>query len=410
MSSPIESSIVRIRLSANNQIIVGVGFQIDQGYVLTCAHVITQALGIAEDSDIPKETEISLDYPFINQGSLLLLKAHVVSMHTGRDVAVLRLLNGLQGTHTASIAHEKDLLRHSFCVFGVPKGRDDGVWATGIINRPNAKGLLQIEDTKKTGYPVQQGFSGSPVWDENLGAVIGMVVKAETDPNIKAAYILPAYLLLSILTELKREYNLTGLLDTNSEPDRNISLIHGDPVYLRNFHALLCHNNADKRIVDNIDSWLNGRAEKVLHVANFVAGADRDDIGDIHVHRVLLVPVVDHHIAAARFVLVGTNEGIDAGRRAGTVAAAAVETGCGLPGVETAAGAVERELAGAVVLIAVERVVRRALAAVRGQEHFLVDGAVNQVVFERETVPIPVLNRGFAAHPVVAACGDGAVV
>jgi hypothetical protein len=120
--------------------------------------------------------------------------------------------------------------------------------------------LLQIEDTKKTGYPVQQGFSGSPVWDENLGAVIGMVVKAETDPNIKAAYILPAYLLLSILTELKREYNLTGLLDTNSEPDRNISLIHGDPVYLRNFHALLCHNNADKRIVDNIDSWLNETA------------------------------------------------------------------------------------------------------------------------------------------------------
>jgi hypothetical protein len=59
--------------------------------------------------------------------------------------------------------------------------------------------MLQIEDTKDPGFRVQPGFSGSPVWDSTLNAVAGMVVATESQPTIKAAYIISAYSLLNIL-------------------------------------------------------------------------------------------------------------------------------------------------------------------------------------------------------------------
>jgi hypothetical protein len=358
MNLQLTLSIARIRSSDNNKVVVGVGFQIDKSYVLTCAHVITQASGAAKDSVSPQQIEISLDYPFVNPDYLL--RAHIILWNQERDIAVLELLNVLQDTQTASMVPAEDLWGHSFRAFGFPTAFGDGVWATGVLRDGIANGWIQIEDIKDPGHRIEPGFSGSPVWDEKLEAVVGMVVAAETQQQTKAAYIIPVYLLLNILSRFKIECDLTGSWDTNwgemklqqvdkdiigkyaadnglikgnlegnklkgtwseisektgerdkvgdfeffishdctifrgnwrygssgkwegdwsgsltrkgidsneiseldniiqqSEPKRNPSIIHGEPIHRRKFHALLCCYNADKKIVDNIDSWLH---------------------------------------------------------------------------------------------------------------------------------------------------------
>ncbi|MCP4360240.1 MAG: trypsin-like peptidase domain-containing protein, partial [Chloroflexi bacterium] len=78
-----------------------------------------------------------------------------------------------------------------FRAFGFPAGFDDGVWASGRILAPQAAGWLQVEDTKATGYFVQPGFSGGPVWDEQVGGIVGMSVAADTRQSVRAAFVLP---------------------------------------------------------------------------------------------------------------------------------------------------------------------------------------------------------------------------
>ena len=60
-----------------------------------------------------------------------------------------------------------------------------------------------IEDVKETGYRVQPGFSGGPVWDEQLDGVVGMVVAADDDSTIKTAYIIPSHVIIEEYPQLK---------------------------------------------------------------------------------------------------------------------------------------------------------------------------------------------------------------
>src|SRR5665647_2357872 len=100
MIQQVELSIVRIWSSVSNKV-VGAGFQIYQDCVLTCAHVITEALFVKEISKELQQIEISLDYPFVNPKNYC--KARIISWNHEHDIAVLRLVNRLQGTHPASM-------------------------------------------------------------------------------------------------------------------------------------------------------------------------------------------------------------------------------------------------------------------------------------------------------------------
>jgi len=50
---------------------------------------------------------------------------------------------------------------------------------------------VQIEDVKETGFAVEPGFSGTPVWDSQVEAVVGMIVAAEKRMNLKTAFAIP---------------------------------------------------------------------------------------------------------------------------------------------------------------------------------------------------------------------------
>ena len=80
---------------------------------------------------------------------------------------------------------------HRAGVFGLPAGRPGGVWHRGLLMAPQGSEQVQMNlDQASGGYVVSPGFSGSPVWDETLEAVVGMVVIAEkgTPP---VSYLIP---------------------------------------------------------------------------------------------------------------------------------------------------------------------------------------------------------------------------
>jgi hypothetical protein len=189
-----------VRILATEGTVVGAGFLVDERRVLACAHVVTRALGLASNAaEIPRDP-IHLDFPLL--AAKPLVAARVIHWQPAQpdgtgDVAGLELEGDLPaGIQPARLVQGEDFWEHPFRVFGFPAGLSDGVWATGVLQGRQASGWVQIEDVKTTGYRVQPGFSGAPVWDEELDGVAGMAVAAEARPEVKAAFILPVDVLV----------------------------------------------------------------------------------------------------------------------------------------------------------------------------------------------------------------------
>ena len=72
MAIPLESSVVRIY--SNSGKVVGAGFLVSQKYILTCAHVVADALGIARNTAEMPNAEIRLDFPLLAAKQLFTAK------------------------------------------------------------------------------------------------------------------------------------------------------------------------------------------------------------------------------------------------------------------------------------------------------------------------------------------------
>ncbi len=178
----LEKAIVRIYGAAGG--IVGAGFLAAPDTLLTCHHVVGGA------------SEVVLDFPLLAPGRKLV--ARVVRSDPEQDVAVLQLEAPPPGAEPVRLVTPQEPWNHPFRAFGFPEGHPDGVWANGALRGPNARRWLQIVDTDQTGYFVRLGFSGGPVWDDEVHGVVGMVVTIEKVPSVRAAFCIPAALLPSV--------------------------------------------------------------------------------------------------------------------------------------------------------------------------------------------------------------------
>jgi formylglycine-generating enzyme required for sulfatase activity len=123
------------------------------------------------------------------------------------DIAALELSVPLpEAVRPVQLVTSEDLWGHPFRVLGFPDGKQNGAWASGELRAPIASGWVQLEDVKGPGYRLEEGFSGAPVWDEKLQAVVGMAVAAEKKRiEAKAAFIIPTSLLVKAWHELSEQ-------------------------------------------------------------------------------------------------------------------------------------------------------------------------------------------------------------
>ena len=182
VSREVEGGLVRFGTGQGE--VVGVGFLTGGGRVLTCAHVVARAVGIADDAPQPPVGPVALEFPFApaSGGQSATVEvwwppgASMADPGAG-DVAVLRLTGPAPGGATPlRAAVVPELWDHEVRAIGYPAGGDPAEWASARVRGRVSPRWVQLVDTVEPGPRILQGYSGGPVWDAELGAVVGMVV------------------------------------------------------------------------------------------------------------------------------------------------------------------------------------------------------------------------------------------
>ena len=199
---PLNLSLVRIRRTSDCAV-VGTAFLIAERIVCTCAHVVAEALEIGQSNCEQPPQEILLDFPTIPNSDAS-ARVIVWSPEQYEDVAVLELTSEPPSETQPAQIVDADCVGQNFEVWGYPRGNEQGGMARGTISyaTPSSSGWIQIEDTKMTGYRIQPGFSGAPVWVPELG-VVGMIVVSEKVEATKVAYMIPVQRIQQIFPNLE---------------------------------------------------------------------------------------------------------------------------------------------------------------------------------------------------------------
>ncbi|MGP1386565.1 MAG: trypsin-like peptidase domain-containing protein [Thainema sp.] len=181
----------------------GAGLLIDSEHIITCAHVVAQSVGYIPDEEtyLGRELEIIL----FADGKPSATTAEVVSMfpQSNVDFAGLKLkIANLEDSFSNKLLGDTNLTNHSLRVYGFPNNYDNGVWSYGVVRGVQTDGLLQIESNINAAYLIKGGFSGSPVWDDELGGWIGIVNQADFLPEGRGATVVPASVLYQCWSEV----------------------------------------------------------------------------------------------------------------------------------------------------------------------------------------------------------------
>lgn len=246
---------------------VGVGFLIDDQVALTCAHVVTNALGLKRGTTPPTGTLINLDLPLLTapaSGDVLTasIQELIPPEPSGAgDIAVLRLRAQLPGSRPVRLVEPHSVWGHRAAAFGLPSGRPGGVWHNGVLKAPQANGwILMNHDPQAGGFRVSMGFSGGPVWDETEGAVVGMTVTAEAgDPPV--SYLISTTGLVAAWPPLRRLIHNRPLLP-GVPPIRAYPSYVGGPPFTGRAHDL-----------DTLDDW--GQSADPVMVVEAMGGAGK---------------------------------------------------------------------------------------------------------------------------------------
>lgn len=200
--------IFAVKPAANGaRVPVGAGFLIGDNAILTCAHVLTAALGLAADDTPGAAERIEVDLPLLPGTATLTatVESFVPRLASGGgDVAVLRLDPPPDGAEPLRLleTEQRDVWDDPARAFGFPAGRPDGVWHRCELRDRQGSGWVQADMVRASGYRVVGGYSGTPVWDDELVGVVGMMTKADAG-GPAVSYLIPTDSLLAALPALR---------------------------------------------------------------------------------------------------------------------------------------------------------------------------------------------------------------
>ncbi|MFC4030044.1 trypsin-like peptidase domain-containing protein [Streptomyces polygonati] len=241
-AAPSDASVVRV-LDRDRRP-TGAGFLTGERDVVTCAHVVAAALGLAEDTVEQSPDRLWLDFPLAAPGRPV--EARIVAWVPTRadrtgDIAVLRLLTAPPaGAPEARLVENGAAAELRVRTFGFPDGYDDGTFSTGVLRGRQATGWFQYDTDPTSQYEVKRGFSGAPVWDLDLGGVVGMVVGTDSHPDRRSAYLIPTETLCDTWPALRNAALARGPFRAlNAFQENDAELFHG-------------RDDAARRIVDRI--------------------------------------------------------------------------------------------------------------------------------------------------------------
>ncbi len=181
----------------NGKVPVGAGIHIGERKIVTCAHVIEAALGLADITMRPAD-HVRVDFPHATgrqvRHAQVMENAWFPQRDEAGDLAVLEIVGEDVTLATpAPLRLVGSPNRRTIEVLGHPIGRPNGVWARARLIGPAGPNVewIQMDMPTLTGKPIQRGFSGAGVIDEEDGAVIGCVVGVDTVAEERVAWMIP---------------------------------------------------------------------------------------------------------------------------------------------------------------------------------------------------------------------------
>lgn len=202
----------------------GVGFLVADGYVLTCHHVVAAVAGLPDEEPLPEGHRVHLDFPLSATPGQYEAEVRFSSpiAENGRgDFAVLRLLaEPPADAPPLRLSDDVDLAGHHWLAFGFPvtrgSAKDEGVWSKGEILGREGTGWWQLSTDRDAAFVLAQGFSGGPVWDVELRAVVGIIVSVEGSAALRTGYA-------STIESLERNWSPIRTVLLADNPYRELS-------------------------------------------------------------------------------------------------------------------------------------------------------------------------------------------
>jgi hypothetical protein len=193
----------------DGEVPVGAGVYVGERKIVTCAHVIEAALGLAGILMRPAG-HVRVDFPQSTDRQVhraeVVEEAWFPKRDEAGDLAVLQIVDENVTLDTpAPLRLVGSPARRTIEVLGHPIGQLNGVWARArLIGRggPNIE-WIQMDTPTLTGKRIQQGFSGAGVIDEEDDAVIGCVVAEDTAAEDRIAWMIPTDIIAAYWPELR---------------------------------------------------------------------------------------------------------------------------------------------------------------------------------------------------------------
>ncbi len=171
---------------------VGMAILIDADHVLTCCHVVNQAIGEeVYSADQPgEEHQLRIRFPYSQNAERT---AKVIEWglqpKSKMDAVVLKLNEPAPpevGHAEFSMAHVKD--RSWSCIGFDSEGNDHEAQGTlGTVLSDLSGGYRQLNGTAGRAVQIEKGYSGASLWCKEENACVGMVVSKDRDHALTGA-------------------------------------------------------------------------------------------------------------------------------------------------------------------------------------------------------------------------------
>lgn len=205
-----------VRILKGNHDPSGGGVLIPSRHILTCAHVVATALGLPEDAQDMPEQLVDFDFPLL-PGSPLQAKVFRwipvkdTDIEKVSDIALLELTADLppQADPASLMPLERgQYIDRDVHMYGSPQSMGSGDRLDGTLKGMIENGRVQVENIVGR-RNVTDGFSGTPVWDKEAQAVVGIIdrINARRIDNTlqidNVAYMIPVAALFEAIPEIK---------------------------------------------------------------------------------------------------------------------------------------------------------------------------------------------------------------
>ena len=178
---PHDAWVAAVHASEHDFAPIGTAVVVDANRLLTCAHAVVSADGVAQDP-------LWVSFPKADQCP----RRRVATVTSAcslsvSDLAVLILQEPVPaGVEAAPLRCPKpaDLVGRPWWAFGFPDHDPVGGSADGVVGAALALGWVRLDTP--AGYLLQEGFSGAGLWSPDYQAVVGIVGRAHSNGDGRA--------------------------------------------------------------------------------------------------------------------------------------------------------------------------------------------------------------------------------